>query len=257
MSWMSWYLGPLTLAAAIVGAALLVRALIRGRLLRTIVVLAFLVPTSVLYLWKASAFPDHVWVTRRFLVTAFPLLILLAVGLAAFAFDLRRRDGLGTTARVVAVLIAVVAVAYPLYTVVGVQAMSEKRGFLAVVDDACRTVGPDAAVVVLEEAAHPLLDDWVPQTLRSFCGADVAISRGTSATTESLQRLAREWDARGKRLFVVSSTAEGVRAVLPNAQITATRTAFDPHTLVPTLTRRPDSYRTEGFAMVVAPVELG
>ena len=48
-----------------------------------------LVPTSVLYLWRASAAPDHPWVTRRFLPTAFPALILLA--LPGFAAKAARR----------------------------------------------------------------------------------------------------------------------------------------------------------------------
>ena len=52
-------------------------------------VLAVLAPGSMLYLYKADAVPDHVWVTRRFLVSAFPLLILLAFGLAAACFGLR------------------------------------------------------------------------------------------------------------------------------------------------------------------------
>ena len=148
------------------------------------------------------------------------------------------------------------AVVYPIYTVAPIQAMSEKRGFLPVIEDACHSLGPNAAVVVLEEDAHPLFDDWVPQSLRSFCGADVAISRGQSSTGESLRELARAWAAQGRRLFVASSTAEGVHALLPDAEVAATPLATDPNTILPTVTRRPDGYTSQRFSMVVAPVPL-
>ena len=56
----------------IVAAGLLVRAVLLGRLMRTVSAFAVLVPGSLLYLYRASAIPDHVWVTRRFLVSALP-----------------------------------------------------------------------------------------------------------------------------------------------------------------------------------------
>ena len=150
LTWMGWYLGPLTLAVAIIGAALLVRELLLGRRTRVIGALAVLGPGSVLYIYKASAVPDHVWVTRRFLVSAFPLLVLLALGLAAACSGVRLRDRLGAAPRAAAIVFAILAVAYPMYTVIGLRSMSEERGFLAVVHDACADIGPHAAVVVLE-----------------------------------------------------------------------------------------------------------
>jgi hypothetical protein len=135
--------------------------------------------------------------------------------------------------------------------------MSEKRGFLAVVEDGCHKMGPNAAVVVLEEPAHSLFDDWVPQTLRSFCGATVAIARGNSASPQALHRLARTADAQGRKLFVASATPDGVRGLLPDAEIFQTPTATDTHELEQTLTHRPRHYRSESFSMVLAPVPLG
>ena len=60
MQWMSWYLGPAALAAAILGAALLVRSLLRGQHLGVLPLVALLGPASALYLWNASITPDHV-----------------------------------------------------------------------------------------------------------------------------------------------------------------------------------------------------
>jgi len=254
MSWMSWYLGPLTVAAAIIGAALLLRALLLGRMIRVAGPLAIIVPGSVLYLWKANAASDHIWVTRRFLVGAFPVLILFAVGLAAYGATTRFGGRWRGTVRGLSIAVAVVAVAYPVYTVWHLRSMSEKRGFLAVIDDACRDLGPHAAVVVVERDTNDLLDDWVPQTLRSWCGADVGVSSSSAVTAQSLHHLADEWNAQGRRFFVVANSTEEVGNLLPDAQVQQTRLVTDPHELEMTLTHRPRQYRTESFAMVVAAV---
>ena len=81
MVWIAWYLGPLTVAAAILAAALLTRALLRRSSLDALAGIAPLGPAGAMYLWRASAFPDHVWVDRRFLDSALPLFTILAFGL--------------------------------------------------------------------------------------------------------------------------------------------------------------------------------
>jgi hypothetical protein len=256
MHWMVWYVGPITVSAAIVGAALLVGALLRGRCSHVVGALAILIPGTALYLYRASAFPDHIWVMRRFLVNALPTLILLGVGLGAYTFQAGRQRVRGNLVRRLSVVLAACAVAYPLYTVAGVEAMSEKRGSLAVVDDACAYLGPHAAVVVLQTPADPLFDDWAPQTLRSFCGAEVAVTRG-GATTASVQGLANAWQEQGRRLYLVASSDEIVRVLLPDPDIVLARRSTDAHTLTQTLTHRPRGYRAESLAMVIAQVAPG
>ncbi len=256
LTWMGWYLGPLTLAVAIIGAALLVRELLLGRMTRVIGVLVVLAPGSILYLYKADAVPDHVWVTRRFLVSAFPLLVLLALGLAAACAGTRPRDWFGAAPRVAAILFAVLAVAYPMYTVIGLRSMSEERGFLAVVHDVCADIGGHAAVVVLERDERDLVDDWIPQALRSWCGADVGVTRGR-ARADALLGLARAWDEEGRRLFVVAVSPDTVRKVFPSAAITPTREAVNTKFLEQVLTHRPDAYARQSLSLFVAPVPTG
>ncbi|MDQ1455712.1 MAG: hypothetical protein QOH28_1332 [Actinomycetota bacterium] len=256
LTWMGWYLGPLTLAVAIIGAALLVRELLLGRMTRVIGVLVVLAPGSILYLYKADAVPDHVWVTRRFLVSAFPLLVLLALGLAAACAGTRPRERFGAVPRVAAILFAILAVAYPVYTVIGLRSMSEERGFLAVVHDACADIGPHAAVVVLERDEKDLFDDWTPQALRSWCGAEVGVTRGP-ARPDALSRLARAWNAQGRRLFVVALSADTVRMVFPGATISSTRQAVNTKIIRQTLTHRPDAYTRQTIFMAVAAVPTG
>ena len=256
LTWMGWYLGPLTLAVAIIGAALLVRELLLGRMTRVIGVLVVLAPGSILYLYKADAVPDHVWVTRRFLVSAFPLLVLVALGLAAACAGARPRDRFGVGLRVGAVVFAILAVAYPLYTVIGLRSMSEQRGFLAVVHDVCSDIGDRAAVVVLERDDKDLIDDWIPQALRSWCGAEVGVTRG-SARADALVGLARSWNEEQRRLFVVAISADTVRRVFPGITITPTRDAINTYFLQQALTHRPDAYVRQSLSLFVAQVPTG
>jgi hypothetical protein len=256
MSWMAWYLGPITVILAIIGAALLVRALLLGRMMHAAGVAAVLVPGSVLYLYKAQAVPDHVWVTRRFLVSAFPALVLLALGLAAHLGDVKSTVRGSRALRVGAVAVAVAAVAYPIYTVVGVRSMAEQTGYLGVVKAVCADIGPHAAVVVVESARTDGIDDWVPQALRGWCGAEVGITRG-GAHADALHRLARGWAAAGRPFFVAGSAYGYLHELLPDAQIKQTRRATDNTLLAPTLTLRPHAYASESLTMVVARVEPG
>jgi hypothetical protein len=254
--WMSWYLGPLTLAVAIIAAAFLMRELLLGRMTRAIGALAVLAPGTLLYLYEADAAPDHPWVTRRFLVGAFPVLILLALGLAA-AGSGARSAGRGRGARQIgAIVFAIAAVAYPIYTVAGVSAMTEQRSFLAVITEACHDVGPKAAVVVLERDEKDLFDDWIPEALRSWCGADVGVSRGP-ARPDVLHRLARSWSAQGRRLFVVAVSSDTIAKALPGVAITPTREAVNTKFLQQALTHRPDTYARQSLSMVVAQVPPG
>jgi hypothetical protein len=215
--------------------------------------LLLLGPGSALYLYKASAFSDHVWVTRRFLVTSFPLLVLLAlgVGAACYGVDSTRRGAMAL--RIGAVVFAALAVAYPLYTVIGVRNMTEDRGFLPVVEDACHKMGDHAAVVMLEHDPSDLYDDWLPQTLRSFCGAEVAVTRG-AAKPDDMRQLARQWSAQGRDLFVVAKSPDVIQKLLPDAPVQSTAVAVNPYFLQRTLTHRPDAYAPEQFALSVARV---
>jgi hypothetical protein len=227
----------------------------RGSLARVLGPLVVLAPGSVLYLYKADAASDHPWVTRRFLVSAFPLLILLALGLAAAVAGWHRFGG---APRVIAILFAISAIAYPVYTVIGVRSMTEQRGFLAVINEGCADFGKNAAVVVLERDNKDLFDDWVPQGLRSWCGATVGVARGTSAASAgTLVDLSRAWNAQGKQLFVVAITPDVVRRVFPGVAVATTRYAVNTKFLGQTLTHRPDAYSTQALSMSLARVPTG
>jgi len=253
LSWMAWYLGPITVALAIVGGALLLRAILRGGRAHTVAALAVLVPYSLLYLYKAEAVPDHVWVTRRFLLGAFPMFVLLAIGFAAWAASARPAAPHARARRISAIAFAIVAVAVPLWTVVHVRSMAEQRGFLGAVHGVCHDVGPHAAVVVLHVDA---LDDVLPQTLRSWCGADVASATATT-TPDALRRLATRWGETGRPFYVVASNAAEIHAMLPEVTTAPPHHALDTRVLAQTLTHLPRTYRTQSLDVDVARVPGG
>jgi hypothetical protein len=259
MWWMSWYLGPLTLLAAIVGAACLTRSLLRGRRLYTVAAVAFFVPESLLYLWNAHAYTDHIWVTRRYLTSTFPMFILLAVGLAALLWRTTAPAKWARASRVGAVVIAVGAVAFPIWTIVPVRSMREQGGYLTTVDQACRALGPNAAVVMLEgpTLASDTREDWIPQTLRGWCGIPVATLNLDAGTRDDLLRLASRWSQLHRQLYVVATGAGPIKEVLPEAKLTTMRTAVNRRLLTQTFTHLPAHYETQTFPLVIGSVPNG
>jgi len=254
MQWMSWYLGPVTLTVAIIGAGLLTYALLRGAMLSALPVLAVLGPASALYLWSASAVPDQVWVTRRFLVTAFPLLVLLAFGVVALLARGSPQRIPRRLSMAVAVVIAVAAVAYPMVSVAPLRRITEQRGDLAVINDACRIVGHRGAVLLLPESTS-LVSSWIPQTLRGWCGVPVAIATGSTArSAKSIRSLASAWSRAGKTLWLVAGMPATIVAALPDAQVEQTRIGINRYFLERTLLTRPKHYVVERFALTLAPV---
>lgn len=258
LTWMSWYLGPMVVAAAIIGGALLVRALVLGRFARVTAALATLVPASALYLWKANAVSDHIWVMRRFLVGAFPLLVLLAAGLAAYLWPQAGTARLGVTRRVVSLLLVAGAVGWPLYTVAGLAAMTEQRGYLDVVHDACAHMGAKPAIVLIDSNPNNLVEQWIPQTLRGWCGADVAIlpTKGMTPAdvNAELTRLSSAWHAQGRRLFAMADDWNALVAALPNVPRYQTPVMVNKNFLDRTVTHRPRALIPESFAMLLAEV---
>ena len=76
--WHSWYLGPLALAAGIVGVALLTREVLRGRRGPIGLVAVAFLPVAAVYLANPSIFPEQIWVMRRFLPLVIPGFVLFA-----------------------------------------------------------------------------------------------------------------------------------------------------------------------------------
>ena len=247
MEWLSWYLGPLALAVGVLGIALAVRWVVLGKSARTGLALAlgaFLAPT-LLYLWRARAVPDQLWVMRRFLPLTIP-----GIALACFAvlgMMWRTRDVL---LRIAALVVAGFAIVAPAVALQPVWRASTDRGLQGAVDTMCDAVGDNGAVVVLQGEA---LDRLLPQTIRSWCGVPAAGALPLFNDTTARVLDAR-WAEQGRRLFVIGDDPDAVGAVTPAAQeIILVPTD---RTLEQTLTRRPSNLIEHTYRFVVAPVRI-
>jgi hypothetical protein len=240
--WISWYIGPFTLALGIVGAAALAYLFARGSLrIQPATIALLLGPPALLSVWWPSTTPDQLWAARRFLPAVFPGLILLAFALLCAVARDRTRPFLAER-RFAVVLLAVAAVAFPFATIRNVSEMTEQRGLFSVITDACTKIGPRGAVVMLAETrppSHAYLSD--PQTLRSFCDVPVMVMPG-STRAPALLLLANQWRARGRRLVVVSEFPVSILRVLPTAVLQPTIVGEELHMLEPTLSGGPSNY---------------
>jgi hypothetical protein len=258
MHWMSWYLGPVVVVSAIVAAGFLTCALLRGRQRASLALVLMLGPASALYLWKANAFPDQVWVMRRFLISALPLFVLLTFGLVLALFRwvpprLPRLVPIG-----VALVIAAFAIGYPISTVVHIRNMTEQRGDLAVVKQACATLGTKDAAVVVMQSKQGIVDEWLPQAIRDWCDVPVANMRTNPKETEALEHLATSWKAQKRQLWIVAGDGDAVHDALPAAKkASSTVTVIDKYFLERTLVSRPKHYQPTAFSLVLEPVPPG
>jgi len=254
MTWMSWYLGPITVAAAIVAAALLTWMLVRGKMWFALAGIALLGPSSLIYLWRPNISSDQIWVMRRYLFSALPFLTLLAFGLVAALVSLKPRRVPRVVPFGAAILVGAAAVAFPVVVLKPVRNISDQRGDPLAVRDACRTVGDHAAIVILQSRSG-LLYEWAPQTLRDWCDVPVAVMADTVADRGGqLTRLSAQWSKARRSLWVVADTSATIRAVVPNAALHTTPTVTDPYNLELTLLRRPMHYAPELFSLVMASV---
>ena len=151
--------------------------------------------------------------------------------------------------------LGLVAVLYPMWTVVRVRDMSEQHDFLPVVKQACKVLGPDAALVIVPErtsAAHVL----VPVPVHTWCGIPTAQYRGV-VDRVVLEQAAAEWKAQGRTLWIGAEDPKVVRAWFPDTDPKVTRQVVNTHQFSRPLGHRPTRYLVENFRLAVAPVPTG
>jgi hypothetical protein len=199
---------------------------------------------------KPSISPDQIWAMRRFLPAVLPGLVLLAFG--ALSGIVRAPRPGGTVARkVVAVALGVGAIAYPVWTDIGLRNMTEQRGEYAAVREVCTLLGARSAAIILEDR-ESFLDRNTPQTLRSFCNVPTAVMPG-APNGSALRTLAEAWRRDGRPLYVVARSPEMIRRTLGLAA-RATPETTNHHLLNARLLWRPDHYTSESLQFAVAPV---
>lgn len=236
--WLSWYAGPVALALAVIGAAVMVARAVRRPDPAWVVVLTTAGIGTGLYLWNPSIVPDQIWAMRRFVPAALPLIVLLAAAaLAAFGDAVLSRSR-PVSSRLVLGAVAVVMVAFPLARTWPVRDMQPEAGYLAAVESTCRATGPHAALLT---AANDFPSQELVGALRSWCGVPVAIMTRPFTATQ-VEQLAAKWRSAGRTLWIVSSQAKLLAASAPGLAPRTVATALSPHELQVTLQRPPGHY---------------
>lgn len=252
--WHSWYAGPLTLAAGIVGVAFLAREVLRGKSGPNGIVIATFLPVAAVYLWDPNILSDQIWVMRRYFPFILPCFILFAFVVVDRLLDARGSGALRFAARGAAVVLLAAAIAWPVSTVWSVRDDSTQHGFLGPVERLCHVLGPRAAVVILQ-GGH--VDEVLPQTLRSYCNIPVAIGSSERTTVFPINTLFTDFRHEPARtrhtLFVIADTSQRINSIfrgLAVGRVVALNTRF----LRKTISDRPRELVTEEYRFVVAKV---
>jgi hypothetical protein len=200
MNWLSWYLGAVGVALALVGLFVLLRRLFsgRGRPLEWLFAGTFLAFT-LLYVTRPSISPDQIWAARRFVPVTLSGLALLAVLPLALLWQVdpwpRWRVVVrgATVALLAVVLVSVLSVSWPM------REARQQAGYLGVIEEACALVPADTAILVVPGGQSTS----VAHSLRSWCEREVAVAAPT-VTGDDVRRIAEAVGRNGYRLAVVS-----------------------------------------------------
>jgi hypothetical protein len=247
-AWQAWYLGAPLVVLAIGGLAYALVA--RGLTRRLAPALLTAAPATMLYLHSPNIFPDHTWVMRRFLTTL--TLALLLGGAVALDALLRARFGRRPVVLAGVALLAAGTVAVPLWSAKPVRAGADQRGFPTAVRAACDALGPDAAVIVVEDDADALYKR-VPQALRGWCGASVALA-DPALDPATRRNLTDAWAERDRPLFVLAGTPERAARLCPGATPVTFR-AENRFLIEQTLTHLPRGYSSQSLEFVLMPAK--
>jgi hypothetical protein len=210
VAWLSWYVGPVAVAVALVVLALLVRrAVLAAESRRVDAWLPALLVASgstLLTLARPGITPDHPWADRRLLI-ALPLVVALVVVAVAWAVQRSRAVGRAWVGVVAAGVVGALVVVPAVVATWPHRGGGVERGSLAAVDAVCGALDPetDVALAVDSRAAN----EW-PQVVRGMCGVPMlsttsGLRSDPAALGSTVAAVREQLAARGLRLVLVSA----------------------------------------------------
>lgn len=206
---LGWYLSPLGLCLALLGAILALRQVVLKGQVRPLPLLLLLAAFLLFYGYKSRAFPDNYWVIRRYAEVAIPAMLILAglamqrlYRLASVHPGLRVRSasrrfllqacGLGVLAAMVA---AQTAAAWPFFRQGELGGSWTQMAALA-------SQTKEADVILFE---HGRAQEFFLGPLRNLFGQTVLPLAHTKPDPASFERVVGEFLAEKRRVFLISS----------------------------------------------------
>lgn len=250
LHWVIWYIGVPAVLLGTLGAALLARRCLRGRMPTWTLPLMIFAWTIVTTLYRPAIIPDHPWASRRLVPAVLPGFILLALWASSWLagwlrerqYDRVLRGGLLAGCAAVLVLpTAMTAFGLGIRTggpqgirpvVHGLGFRTTWAGEIRAVDRLCAAIPRDSSVVMTDHSTSRLAE-----VVRGMCGVPVAIMSPHPGTVE---QVVQGIEQAGRRpVFLAGKASELAPYGGPATKVMALRTQGDGHSLTvpPMLTR--------------------
>jgi hypothetical protein len=213
LEWIAWWMGPLIIAGATAGAALLTYRVLKNKQPDWVLPLMIFGWTLIVFLARPAITPDMPWASRRLVPSILPGCILLAAWAASWATQrLRERGFAGTPATLFAAVCAIVLIAPPAWiafkphlgsagvSLRGLAVQDTYHGELAAMDKLCAAIPADATVVVIDGSVA----DRMLQNIRGDCGVPTARLR--DVTVSRVNEVISGIDGTGRRVVLLGST---------------------------------------------------
>jgi hypothetical protein len=238
LDWVFWYIGVPAVLLGTLGAALLARRCLRGRVPAWTLPLMVFAWIIVTVLARPAIVPNQPWASRRLVPGVLPGLILLAVWAVAWlagwlrqrGYDRVTQAGLATVCSVALVLPAAVtsfglgvATGGPLGVRPVAHGLALKRtyaGEIAAVDRMCAAIPPGSSVVIIDGQTAA----WFSQVVRGMCGEPVAWMNGQPADIRQVVSAIRR---AGRRPVLLGAGRSQVTPYGPAREVLALRTRED------------------------------
>ncbi|WP_157250509.1 hypothetical protein [Nonomuraea typhae] len=231
--WVIWYVGVPVVMLATVGAAVLVRRLLRnGAAFAWLLPLAVIGWTTVTTLLRPEITPDQPWASRRLVPVVIPGLIVLAVWGLGWVRDRARRFGYGRRVQGwLAGAGTILILVPPVITSIGTAFTPIERGERAAVEAMCAAIPPGASVLMAERVTG----DRFTQVVRGMCGVPVAQVRRAenvdTAPEPEVERLIARIRTTGRTPVVLAATADQVQPYGRSQQVMSLVTRQDERSL--------------------------
>ena len=244
MDWVFWYIGVPAVVLATVGAAVVVRRCLQGRVPAwglPLMAFAWIIVSTLL---RPSIIPLQPWASRRLVPGVLPGLILLAEFAACWLVGQLRQRGAGPVLRASVVAFLAAALILPAVkttfglahraggplgvhvVAVGLADHTTFRGEITAVHDLCAAIPANASALFISAQAG----DQLAQVVRGMCGEPAAVV--VQPGRQNVQALIEDIRRAGRRPVLLASSSAALVGYGRPVQVMKLTSQTDAHSLV-------------------------